>query len=156
CEVAVGERSWACSDQRFGRAYWRGEQHPGTGRVMPAPVGKVSSSAVQMRSIDVTISAGSQEVTAFRAIKRFQPAAMLGPTLALLRSAQPLHVDLAHCEDCLACLSSLLQLLDELEQLQISYAVELSDQLLETGDLPPVWLRRSGTKADIAAALEIE
>jgi hypothetical protein len=109
-----------------------------------------------MRSIDLTIVAGSQAVTAFKAIKRFDPSAMLGPTLALLRSAQPLPIDLANCHDLLACFSSLLQLLDELDELRIPYRIEISDRVQSVNEGAPVWVPRPGSKADVVESLEIE
>jgi hypothetical protein len=109
-----------------------------------------------MRSIDLTIVPGSQAVTAFKAIKRFDPSATLGPTLALLRSAQPLHIDLANCHDLLACFSSLLRLLDELDELRIPYRIEISDRVQSVNEEAPVWVPRPGAKADIVESLEIE
>jgi hypothetical protein len=109
-----------------------------------------------MQSVDLTIVAGSQVVNAFKAVKQFDPSAMLGSTLELFRSSRPLHIDLANCQDHVTCFSSLLRLLNELDELQIPYQIAISDQFQKMDGETPVWTPRPGSKTDIVASLEDE
>lgn len=114
-----------------------------------------------MRSIDLAIVAGSQEVRVFKAVKRFDPSRLLGPTIKLLRSAEPLHIEtdsralqIGEYFDSVGLFRRLLHMLEELEQLQVSFQLSITDTLTTANDGSSLWVSRSGTKSDILAAYE--
>ncbi len=107
-----------------------------------------------MYSIELTIAADSHLVSVFRAIKRFDENALMGPTLELLRSEQPLHIHIDR-PDRTSLLTRLLELLEELEALHISYSIAINNVPPPKPGAPsPYWKPRSGNKSDLVSELE--
>jgi hypothetical protein len=110
-----------------------------------------------MRKLRISINAGSAAVKAFKILKAFDPTLELGPSLACLRSGEPIIDVHAEGVGAVTLLERLLELLANIDAIDVPYVLEITDGAPEKKDgQPPVWPTRIGDRNDLVAALKEE
>ena len=110
-----------------------------------------------MRNLRISINAGSAAVKAFKILKAFDPALELGPSLASLRSGEPIIDVDAEGVGAVKLLERLLELLANIDAIDVPYVLEITDGVPRKRDgQPPVWPTRIGDRNDVVAALKEE
>ena len=110
-----------------------------------------------MRNLRISINAGSAAVKAFKILKAFDPALELGPSLASLRSGEPIIDVDAEGVGAVKLLERLLEVLANIDAIDVPYLLEITDGVPEKRDgQPPVWPTKIGDRNDVVAALKEE